>query len=360
LTNSELTTVPPKFGNMPRKLYSIQPYMPDSQFDMGVQPTVNNHTCKVAVLIPCYNESATIGKVVRDFNYALPSAQIYVYDNNSQDETVRKAIEAGAIVRQETIQGKGNVVRRMFREIEADLYVLVDGDDTYDAEKMAELVNLASSGNYDLVNCIRIDDNNEKAYRAGHRFGNWLLTTMVKFLFGDRIEDMLSGYKVFSRRFVKSFPLISQGFEIETELTVHALELKMPIAHVEGTYRDRPTGSVSKLNTFRDGYRIISYILKLFRLERPLLFFSLISSVLVVMGLGLNALVSNLFITEGFILLAAVIFANGLVLETITHGRRETKMMNYLHTSTITKNREPLDLPILSTQPKLSLLPDHR
>src|SRR5579859_1111690 len=212
---------------------------------------------EVAVLIPCYNEALTIGSVVRGFREALPYARIYVFDNNSKDDTARIAAEAGAIVRTETLQGKGNVVRRMFRDIEADLYVMVDGDDTYDPQKAIEMIALAVSGPCDMVNGVRVSEKGEPAYRAGHQLGNALLTGMVKFLFGDRIEDMLSGYKVFSRRYVKSFPSLTKGFEIETELTVHALELQMPIAHIRTLYRGRPKGSHSKLNTYRDGRKIL-------------------------------------------------------------------------------------------------------
>lgn len=298
---------------------------------------------RIAVLIPCYNEALTIGSVVYGFRAALPYAQIYVYDNNSRDDTARRATEAGAIVRLETLQGKGNVVRRMFRDVEADFYVMVDGDDTYDPRQAVEMITLAMTGPCDMVNGVRVSEKGEPAYRAGHQLGNALLTGMVKFLFGNRIEDMLSGYKVFSRRFVKSFPSLTKGFEIETELTVHALELNMPIAHARTVYRGRPKGSHSKLNTYRDGRKILLYILDLFRQERPLLFFSLISFLLAAIALGLSVPLAityfktglvprfpTLFVIVGTFLLACISFTSGLILDTITRGRRETKMMNYL------------------------------
>ena len=233
----------------------------------------------IAVLIPCYNEEAAVPKVVGDFRRALPSATIYVYDNNSRDRTAEVARAAGAIVRIETLQGKGNVVRRMFADIEADIYVLVDGDDTYDAASAPKMIKALLDGPLDMVNGARVT-NIEKAYRPGHRFGNWLLTHMVAWIFGDRFSDMLSGYRVMSRRYVKSFPALSAGFETETELTVHALELRMPISEISTPYKDRPIGSVSKLSTFRDGFRILWTIIVLVKEERPMQFFSLLALVL--------------------------------------------------------------------------------
>ncbi|MGZ3600572.1 MAG: glycosyltransferase [Ktedonobacterales bacterium] len=311
--------------------------------ELEATPTAAQTRSGVAVLIPCYNEALTIGSVVAGFRKALPSAHIYVFDNNSTDDTERIAAENGAIVCHETLQGKGNVVRRMFRDIEADLYVMVDGDGTYDPQTAIEMIRLARSGPYDLVNGVRASEKGKPAYRSGHQLGNALLTGMVKFLFGNRIEDMLSGYKVFSRRYVKSFPSLSKGFEIETELTVHALELQMPIAHVRTLYRGRPKGSHSKLNTYRDGRKILLYILDLFRQERPLLFFSLLSFFLTVAALaisiplaitylqtGLVPRFPTLFVTISMLLLACISFTSGLILDTITRGRQETKMMNYL------------------------------
>ncbi|HEX8032933.1 MAG TPA: glycosyltransferase [Ktedonobacterales bacterium] len=298
---------------------------------------------EVAVLIPCYNEALTIGSVIRGFREALPYARIYVFDNNSKDDTARIAAEAGAIVCYETLQGKGNVVRRMFRDVEADLYVMVDGDGTYDPRSAIDMIELAISGPYDMVNGVRVSEKGKPAYRTGHQFGNALLTGMVKFLFGNRIEDMLSGYKVFSRRYVKSFPSLSKGFEIETELTVHALGLQMPISHMRTVYGGRPKGSHSKLNTYRDGRKILLYILDLFRQERPLLFFSLISFFLTVAALAISVPLAityfqtglvprfpTLFVTVSMLLLACISFTSGLILDTITRGRQETKMMNYL------------------------------
>ena len=224
-----------------------------------VEPTSD---LKVAVLIPCYNEATPIGNVVADFRAALPDAEIYVYDNNSTDDTAEVARAAGAIVRTETQQGKGNVVRRMFADIEADVYVMVDGDNTYEAAAAPALVDKLLDETLDMVSGCRVADI-EEAYRPGHRFGNWMLTRLVTTIFGKRTRDMLTGYRVFSRRFVKSFPALSRGFEIETELTVHALELRMPIADVQTAYVDRLPGSDSKLNTIRDGLRILRMIILL-------------------------------------------------------------------------------------------------
>lgn len=241
---------------------------------------------EVAVLIPCYNEAAAIARVVADFRSALPDATIYVYDNNSTDGTAAVALAAGAVVRHEPEQGKGAVVRRMFRDIEADFYFMVDGDHTYDAQRAPAMLALATNNRCDLVNCTR-RETEDAAYRAGHRFGNRMLTGAVRNIFGNRIEDMLSGYKVFSRRFVKSFPVTSIGFGIETELTVHALQLHMPVEHVSGRYRGRTEGSSSKLNTYRDGFRILWLIFQLFKYERPMTFFSVIGCLLTVVSIAL-------------------------------------------------------------------------
>ena len=300
---------------------------------------------EIAILIPCYNESLTIAKVVEDFRRALPEAAIYVYDNNSQDNTAAKAADAGAMVRREDMQGKGNVVRRMFRDIEADFYILVDGDDTYDAKIAPQMLHLAMEEPCDLVNCIRRESEQE-AYRMGHRFGNQMLTGMVRYIFGNRVQDMLSGYKVLSRRFVKSFPALSGGFDIETELTVHALELSMPVAHVEGSYRGRPEGSESKLHTYRDGLRILWLISILFKHERPLQFFSWIGLVLMLISLALGIPVVLQFLQTGLVmrlptavlamgimLVAFLSMMTGLILDTVTRGRREAKMLTYLQYS---------------------------
>ena len=298
---------------------------------------------KVAVLIPCYNEELTINKVVRDFKEALPEADLYVYDNNSTDKTVLRALEAGAIVRQETLQGKGNVVRRMFRDVEADLYVMVDGDDTYDATKAPEMVRMALEGSIDLVNGIRISDNEDNAYRLGHEVGNHFLTSAVSILFGSRIMDMLSGYKVFSKRFVKSFPAHSAGFEVETELTVHALVLSMSIDHVAGKYKGRPEGSISKLRTYSDGLKILRLIISLYKQERPLLFFSVIGSLfaLLALGFGVPIIVDYIqtglvprfptaILSMGIMITSFLSFTSGLILDTVTRGRREARILQYL------------------------------
>ncbi len=296
----------------------------------------------VAVLIPCYNEAVAIAQVVADYKEVLPEASIYVYDNNSTDNTAGIAAAAGAIVRNEPQQGKGAVVRRMFRDIEADFYLMVDGDHTYDASLAPRLLELAIAQHLDLVNGIR-KETEQAAYRAGHRLGNTMLTGAVRNIFGDRVQDMLSGYKVFSRRFVKSFPITSIGFGIETELTVHALELDMPVGHLEGPYRGRIEGSSSKLNTYRDGIRILWLIVQLFKHERPTAFFSLFGVLLTLVSLALGApllseylhtgLVPRLptgVLATGIMLLAFLSFMTGQILGTVTRGRRETKMLAYL------------------------------
>jgi len=297
---------------------------------------------RVAVLIPCYNEAVTIDKVVRAFRSALPEALIYVYDNNSTDETVAVARRAGALVGFEAQQGKGHVVRRMFRDIEADFYVMVDGDDTYDAALATRMLELAQAGACDLVNCVRLETG-PSAYRSGHRWGNAALTGAVRLVFGDRVRDMLSGYKVFSRRYVKSFPALSQGFDIETELTVHALELFMPLTHTEGPYRDRPEGSQSKLRTFQDGWKILKLIVRLVRHERPISFFGTLAAALALLAIGLfipvlrTYLVTGLVprlptavLSTGLMLLAALNLMAGIILDTISRGRREVRLLAYM------------------------------
>ncbi|MEJ0063252.1 MAG: glycosyltransferase family 2 protein [Alphaproteobacteria bacterium] len=297
---------------------------------------------RIAVLIPCYNEEKAIAQVVSDFRKALPSASIYVYDNNSRDGTVAAARAAGAIVRGEPLQGKGNVVRRMFADIEADIYVLVDGDATYDAASAPAMIEALYAGPLDMVNGARVTEI-KAAYRAGHRFGNVLLSTMVAWIFGDRFKDMLSGYRIFSRRYVKSFPALAAGFEIETEFTVHALEVRMPTAEVRTPYKDRPVGSVSKLSTFKDGFRILWMIVVLIKEERPLQFFSLIALFLaLVSGVLIEPVVTEYLATGlvprfptailsmGLMILSFLSLACGMILDTVTRGRREAKRIAYL------------------------------
>jgi len=297
---------------------------------------------RIAVLIPCYNEAASIATVVTDFQQALPDAIIYVYDNNSTDGTGEIAAVAGAVVRHEPLQGKGNVVRRMFADIEAEVYVLVDGDGTYDASAATAMTETLLRNSFDMVNGARVPTT-DLAYRPGHAFGNKVLTGTVAVIFGDRIRDMLSGYKVFSRRFVKSFPALASGFEIETELTVHALELRCPMAEVDTPYRDRPIGSQSKLRTFRDGFRILRIIVRLVKEERPLSFFSASGACLAILSVvlayplfvsyietGLVPRLPTAVLVTGLMILAFMSVVAGLVLDSVTHGRRELKRLHYL------------------------------
>jgi glycosyltransferase involved in cell wall biosynthesis len=297
---------------------------------------------RIAVLIPCHNEEAAIGKVVASFRRELPSAAIYVYDNNSTDRTIEVARAAGAFVSVEELQGKGNVVRRMFSDIEADAYVLVDGDDTYEAASAVPMLDMLFSEGIDMVTGTRVT-NIAAAYRRGHRFGNVMLTGIVRSIFGDRITDMLSGYRVFSRRFVKSFPALSSGFETETELTIHALELKMPLGELETPYRDRGEGSTSKLNTYRDGVRILATIVSLVKDQRPLQFFTITGIILFVLGVGLSIPILIEFhrthlvprfptaiLSTGIVLLSFLSMVCGLILDSVARGRKEAKRMTYL------------------------------
>jgi glycosyltransferase involved in cell wall biosynthesis len=297
---------------------------------------------KVAVLVPCYNEEAAIARVVKDFRTALPQATVYVYDNNSRDRTVARAIEAGAVVRNELRQGKGNVVRRMFADIEADIYVLVDGDDTYDAGASPRMIERMISDGADLLTARRVHTQ-ASAYRPGHVLGNRMLTGLTALLFNVHLSDMLSGYRVFSRRFVKSFPFTAEGFAIETELTVHAVRLMMPMSEMETRYKERPVGSVSKLNTWRDGLRILGTIGYLVREERPLVFFSTIAFVLAGVAIIIGApVVSDYFRTglvprlptavlaTGLMVIAFLSLTCGMILDTVTRGRWEAKRMAYL------------------------------
>jgi glycosyltransferase involved in cell wall biosynthesis len=298
--------------------------------------------CRIAVLIPCYNEDVSIAQVVRDFQSALPGAAIFVFDNNSTDNTAQVARDAGAEVFSEGRQGKGFVVRRMFSDVEADIYVLVDGDATYDAPSAPKMIARLLSDRLDMVVGNRVD-REVAAYRAGHRTGNRLLTWFVASVFGPTFNDMLSGYRVFSRRFVKSFPMLSGGFEIETELTIHALELGLAVAEIDTPYYARGEGSASKLNTWRDGFRILWTILQLYRSERPLPFFGALGYALAIASVGLAIPIVVTFLETGLVprlptavlatgtmLMAFLSFAVGLVLDTVTRGRREMKLLAYL------------------------------
>jgi glycosyltransferase involved in cell wall biosynthesis len=307
---------------------------------MGYNAVVSE--LEIAVLVPCFNESAAIAKVVADFRASLPGATVYVYDNNSTDDTRTVAATAGAEVRSETRRGKGNVVRRMFQDIEADIYVMVDGDDTYDASVAPQLVARLIDDNLDMVVGKRIETH-QAAYRAGHRLGNRVLTGLVRWLFGAQIDDMLSGYRVFSRRFAKSFPSSSREFEIETELTVHAMQMRMAVAELPTDYKERPPGSTSKLRTFRDGWRILLTITNLMRNERPLMFFSLVGLAVTALALALATPVVLEFARTGEVrrfptailcsglgVIAVVCFATGLILDLVAHVRREAKRLVYL------------------------------
>jgi len=297
---------------------------------------------RIAVLIPCFNEAAAIGRVVADFSSALPQATVYVYDNNSTDGTIEISRRAGAVVRREPLQGKGNVVRRMFADIEADIYVLVDGDGTYDASAAPLLVQRLLGDELDMVTGVRIADS-ATAYSLGHEFGNRALTGVVANVFGNRCADMLSGYRVFSRRFVKSFPALAAGFEIETELTVHALELRMPIADMPTRYGSREAGSSSKLHTVRDGLRIGATIINVIKEERPLQFFTLFALLFsfasLVLGYpivhtyfetGLVPRLPTAILAMGLMIIAVLSFTAGVVLDSITNGRRELRRLRYL------------------------------
>ena len=306
---------------------------------------------KIAVLVPCFNEELTVGETIGAFREALPLATVYVYDNNSTDRTVDVARAAGAIVRGEARQGKGNVVRRMFADVDADIYVLTDGDATYEAPAAPRMIRRAIEENLDFVNAARVSRSME-TYRRGHRFGNYVLTAMVRNIFGRQFTDMLSGYKVFSRRYVKSFPAMSSGFEIETELTVHALELRMPCAEEFAVYRERPAGSVSKLNTFRDGARILRLIFDLVRNERPLSFFSLVGAILILIAVmlavplaktyfetGLVPRLPTAVLIVGLIIVGFLSWLAGLILDVVATMRNEIKRLAYLSYPTVSAKR---------------------
>ena len=301
---------------------------------------INNN---IAVLIPCYNEESTILSVVNDFKNTLPEAVVYVYDNASTDNTSKVAKSAGAIVRAETKKGKGNVVSRMFADIEADVYIMVDGDNTYEASKCPEMINQLINENLDMVVATRITDNSGGEYRWGHVFGNWMLTRSVSLIFGHGFTDMLSGYRVMSRRFVKSFPIMSQGFEIETEMTVHALQVGASYQEIETMYDSRPEGSESKLNTFKDGFRILWMILLLFKGEKPFQFFGLLSLLFFVVSItlsiplfttyietGLVPKIPTAVLSTGLMILSFFSLISGVILDSMSRLKLEGKRANYL------------------------------
>ncbi len=306
--------------------------------DLGLEPDQP----RVAVLIPCHNEEATIGAVVADFQQYLPQAVVYVYDNNSTDHSMLEARAAGAVVRRERLQGKGHVVRRMFADVDAEVFFLVDGDGTYDASVAPAMLSMLVDRQLDMVSAARTGAVRD-AYRPGHRMGNVLLTALVRWAFGDGITDLLSGYRVFSRRFVKSFPALSSGFETETEFTVHALALHMPVQEVRANYRNRPAGSSSKLNTIVDGVRILRAIVTLIQQERPLQVFSMAALALLLLGSGLGVpvvieflhtgLVPRLptaLLATGLVLLSFLSLTCGLILDAVSRGRKENKRLAYL------------------------------
>ena len=297
---------------------------------------------RIAVLLPCYNEEATIGETVRGFRSALPGATVYVYDNNSRDRTREIAADAGAVVRSERQQGKGHVVRRMFADVDADVYLMADGDLTYDPAAAPKMVALLLADQLDMVVGTRRHDA-KAAYRGGHVMGNRMFTGLLARLFGRSFNDIFSGYRVFSRRFVKSFPILSSGFEIETEMSVHALELRMPVGEVESRYLARPEGSESKLSTYGDGWRILKTIATLYRVERPVLFYGgigallLIAAVLLSIPLIITYLETGLvprfptaILVTGMTIVAVLCFFAGLILDTVTRGRREMRRLAYL------------------------------
>jgi glycosyltransferase involved in cell wall biosynthesis len=297
---------------------------------------------RIAVLLPCYNEEAAIAQTVAGFRAALPTATIYVYDNNSADRTIAVAAEAGAIVRCEKMQGKGNVVRRMFADIDADIYVMADGDATYDAAAAPEMVRRLVGEQLDMIVGARQSEV-EEAYRRGHKLGNRLFTGLLASLFGRTFTDIFSGYRVFSRRFVKSFPALSRGFETETEISVHALELAMPVGEVMTVYGARPEGSASKLSTYRDGWRILTTIVHLFRIERPVLFYGSIGAFLAALAIvlsiplivtfaqtGLVPRFPTAILATGLMILASLCVFTGLILDTVVRGRREVRRLAYL------------------------------
>lgn len=297
----------------------------------------------IAVIIPCFNEEISISKVIREFQSKLPEAKIFVFDNNSTDNTIVEAKKAGANVFSCPYKGKGNVIRQAFADIEADYYIMIDGDNTYEVTKSPEMLKLLIENNLDMVVGKRVDNNNPLAYRTGHRFGNKMLTFFVNFIFGKSFTDMLSGYRVFSRRFVKSFPVMSQGFEIETELNVHSLEMKMNVAEIDTIYSDRMEDSFSKLSTYKDGFKILFMIINLFRYKKPLLFFSIISLFLIFVSFliatpvilhyistGLVPRFPSAFLSLGLVIIAIMLFCCGLILDSVARAKLEIKKLFFL------------------------------
>jgi hypothetical protein len=301
---------------------------------------------RVAVILPCYNEEAAIADVVAGFRTALPDADIYVYDNASEDRTAEVAAEAGAIVRSNQQRGKGHVVRRMFGDVEADVYVLADGDGTYDAPGAPAMIERLLADDLDMVLGVRKDAGGADVYRSGHRFGNWMFSTLVGILFGRQFTDILSGYRVMSRRFVKSFPVVARGFEVEIEMSIHCLDLHLPVTEIETPYGVRPEGSTSKLNSYRDGLRILWVIFILLKDTRPLLFFGVLSALTAIASIALSiplfltfvetGLVPRLptaILVTGMMLLSVLMFVSGLILDSVAKGRWETKRLRYLSLS---------------------------
>ena len=302
---------------------------------------------KIAVLIPCYNESKTIKKVVEDYKNALPEADVFVYDNNSTDGTDKIAKEAGAIVRYEYKQGKGNVIRSMFRQIEADCYLMVDGDDTYPADNAREMCDLILNGKADMV----IGDRLSSTYftenkRAFHNFGNRIVRFLINFLFKNKVKDIMTGYRAFSREFVKGYPVLSKGFEIETEMTIHAVDKNYKLVEVPVTYRDRPEGSISKLNTYSDGFRVLKTITVLFKEYKPAIFFNIIALILFVMSCVLQIPVLSEYLKTGLVprfptlivaniilIIALLLFITGLILQVIAKKHKENYelLMNLMY-----------------------------
>lgn len=297
---------------------------------------------KIAAIVPCHNEEAAVAKVVSDLRAAVPGMDIYVYDNNSTDRTSERALEAGAIVRHEHAKGKGNVVRRAFADIDADIYVMIDGDDTYDASALPAMIDAMLEGPLDHVLGVR-SQVSDTAYRPGHEAGNRVFNNLVSSIFGHRVTDMLSGYRVFSRRFVKSFPAVSREFEIETELTVHSSSLRVPQTEITVGFKDRAEGSESKLNTYRDGVKILSLIVHLIRHERPILFHSVLAAIVFIVALligvpvvieffqtGEVARFPSAILATGLALIAGLSLLLGFILDGITRSRRENARLSYL------------------------------